>query len=155
MITESIPDRHTPRYSIGAAATMVGVSVQTLRLYESEGLLVIHKSDGNQRRYSDADIDRIQCLRKAINEEKISIGGMKRIHGMIPCWEIVKCTEEERSTCPSFKEHVGGCWTYEHTRSVCAEKECRLCEVYLQSGNCGTIKELIIRSSFHTPTAPL
>lgn len=136
-----------PQYSIGTAAAKLGVSVQTLRLYENEGLLVIHKTAGNQRLYSDADIERIQCIRRAINEEKISIGGIKRIHGMIPCWDIVHCTTEERAQCPSFSQHVGGCWTYEHTHSVCAVNDCRLCDVYKLSSNCEEIKELIIRSS--------
>lgn len=136
-----------PLYSISTAARMVGVSVQTLRMYESEGLLLIYKTSGNQRMYSNADIDRILCIRKAINEEKISIGGMKRIHGMIPCWDIIKCSEEERSNCPAFKSHIGGCWTHKHKFSVCAAKECRLCDVYQLSSNCEQIKELIIRSS--------
>lgn len=136
-----------PQYPIGTAAAKLGVSVQTLRLYENEGLLVIHKTAGNHRLYSDADIERIQCIRRAINEEKISIGGIKRIHGMIPCWDIVHCTDEERTHCPSFSQHVGGCWTYERTHSICAVNNCRLCDVYKLSSNCEEIKELIIRSS--------
>jgi len=136
-------ESHTPVYSIGTAARMLGVSVQTLRMYESEGLIVPYKSSGNQRIYSDEDIERIECIRKAINEEKISISGMKHIHGMIPCWDIIKCSDEERSACPAFKNHIGGCWTYTHDRSVCATRECRLCEVYSLSSNCGKIKEQI------------
>ncbi|MFA5831895.1 MAG: MerR family transcriptional regulator [Bacteroidota bacterium] len=141
-----------PLFSIGTAARILDVSVQTLRLYESEGLLVIHKTKGNQRLYSQADIDRIACIRTAINEEKISIGGMKRIHGMIPCWDIIKCSHDERSHCPVFQNHTGGCWTMEHTKSVCAKKECRLCEVYKLSSSCGEIKELIFRSSLPLQT---
>jgi MerR family transcriptional regulator/heat shock protein HspR len=141
----------TPTYPIGTAAAMIGVSVQTLRMYESEGLLIIHKSEGNQRLYSDADIHRIECIRRAINEEKISIGGMKRIHGMVPCWEMMQCTPDERTNCPSFSHHTGGCWTYEHTHSVCAGKECRLCEVYQLSSNCDSVKELIFRSTQQRP----
>lgn len=134
---------HTPVYSIGTAARMLGVSVQTLRLYESEGLIAPFKTTGSQRLYSDEDIERIECIRKAINEEKISISGIKHIHGMIPCWDIVKCSAEERTACPAFKNHIGGCWTYTHERSVCAERECRLCEVYKISSDCGKIKEHI------------
>lgn len=138
---------NTPTYSIGTAGRMLGISVQTLRLYESEGLIVIHKTAGNQRLYSDADIERIECIRKAINEEKISVGGIKRLHGMIPCWDLIHCLPEERSQCPAFLHHTGGCWTYEHKHSVCSTKECRLCSVYRLSSNCSQIKEMIIRSS--------
>lgn len=133
----------TPLYSIGTAARMLNVSVQTLRLYESEGLLAPSKSKGGHRLYSDADIERIDCIRKAINEEKISIGGMKRIHAMIPCWDIVKCSEHDRSVCPAFHGHSGGCWTYRHELTVCATMECRLCDVYKLASDCGQIKEAI------------
>ncbi|MDP1675956.1 MAG: MerR family transcriptional regulator [Bacteroidota bacterium] len=132
-----------PVYSIGTAARILGVSVQTLRLYESEGLIITTKSDGNQRIYSESDIERLRCIRKAINEDKISIGGMKQLHGMIPCWDIIKCSSEERSVCPAFSNHIGGCWTYAHEHSACSKRDCRLCEVYQRSSDCGYIKEQI------------
>ena len=140
----------TPIYSIGSVARMLGVSVQTLRMYESEGLIIPMKTDGNQRAYSEADVERLECIRTGINEKKISIGGMKHIHGLIPCWDIIKCSADERSDCPSFKDHVGGCWTFEHEHSVCATKDCRLCEVYKLAGDCKQIKELIIKASLTT-----
>ena len=137
----------TPVYSIGKTAKMLNVSVQTLRLYEREGLIIPFKSPGNQRIYSIEDVERLRCIRRSINEEKVSIGGMKRIYGLIPCYDIVKCSQEERANCPVFKSHSGGCWTFEHTHSVCATKDCRTCDVYKLSSDCGQIKELIFRSS--------
>ena len=137
----------SPVYTIGTAAKMLSVSVQTLRLYEHEGLILPFKTPGNQRMYSTEDIERLRCIRKMINEEKISIGGMKQIHGMVPCWEIIKCSDSERKNCSAFNKLTGGCWTYKHTHSVCAANECRLCEVYKLSSSCGQIKELIVRSS--------
>lgn len=142
----------TPVYSIGKTAKMLNVSVQTLRLYEREGLIIPFKTPGRQRMYSIEDVDRLRCIRKAINEDKVSIGGLKRIFGMIPCYDIVKCSQEERNTCPVFKSHLGGCWTYDHTHSVCATKDCRTCDVYKLSSDCGQIKELIFRSSLATQT---
>jgi len=136
-----------PKYSIGTAAKMLNVSVQTLRLYEAEGLLLIHKTEGRQRLYSESDIDRIRCIRKAINEDKISIGGIKQIQGLIPCWDITHCSDAERSECPVFRNRSGGCWNQDHQHSVCASKECRLCEVYKLSSDCEQIKSLIFRSS--------
>ena len=136
-------NQDNPTYSIGTAARMLGVSVQTLRMYETEGLIIAAKSEGNQRIYSDSDIERIRCIRKAINEEKISIGGMKRIHGMVPCWNSVNCSSEERTVCPAFTNHLGGCWTYKHANNICAGRDCRLCEVYKLSSDCYQIKQLI------------
>lgn len=140
-------DINTPFYSIGSAARMLNVSVQTLRMYENEGLIVPLRTTGGHRFYSNADIERLECIRKAINEEKISINGMKSIYAMIPCWDIIQCSEKERGICPAYKGHSGGCWTYKHTITVCAGRECRLCEVYKLSSNCGQIKESIARIS--------
>jgi len=143
---------NTPRYPIGTAAAMLGVSVQTLRLYETEGLMIIHKTAGRQRLYSNTDIRRIECIRHAINEEKISIGGIKRMQAMVPCWDIIKCSAEERNACSAFTKSSGGCWTYEHTHSHCAEQDCRLCDVYLRSGDCNTIRDMIVSSTLPKQT---
>lgn len=137
-------DTDTPLFSIGTVARMLNVSVQTLRMYEHEGLLLPFKTEGNQRRYSYADIERIECIRKAINEQKISIEGIKRIYAMMPCWKVMTCSEQERAICPAYRGHYGGCWTYQHTQTVCATMECRLCEVYKRTSNCEQIKEAIV-----------
>ncbi len=136
-----------PRYSIGSVARTLNVSVQILRFYEAEGLILTEKSAGHQRLYSDADIDRIKCIQKAITELKISIGGLKKIYALIPCWDVMHCPAEHRATCPAFFGHSGGCWSYEHHSSACAGKNCRRCDVYTLSNNCEQIKELIVRSS--------
>lgn len=51
-------------YMISAAAEMAGVHPQTLRSYERKGLLVPQRSAGNTRRYSDADIKRLERIRE-------------------------------------------------------------------------------------------
>lgn len=132
-----------PVYSIGTVARMLGISVQTLRLYESEGLLLVRKSAGGQRLYSEADIERLECIRRAITEEKVGIGGIRRMQSLVPCWRIVGCTPAERDTCAAYSEHAGGCWTHHHQKNVCAAKECIACEVYLKSTTCAGIKEMI------------
>lgn len=138
-------DHDIPLYSIGTAARMLNVSVQTLRMYEREGLLLPFKTEGNQRRYSNADIERIECIRRAINKQKISIEGIKRIYAMMPCWNVMNCSEHDRAVCPAYRGHYGGCWTYHHTQTTCATKECRLCEVYKRTNDCEQIKGEIAR----------
>lgn len=124
---------------------MLNISVQTLRHYEREGLIIPFKSDSNQRRYSKADIERLECIRKAINEEKVSIEGIKHIHALIPCWQIRNCSEQDRAQCDSFKGHSQGCWNYNHEKNVCSNRDCRLCEVYRMAVNCEEIKKSIIQ----------
>jgi hypothetical protein len=59
-------DPEEPIYSICSVAQMLGVSVFTLRMYEREGLIVSHKADSTHQRYSQNDVDRIKCIRRAI-----------------------------------------------------------------------------------------
>ncbi len=133
-------------YSIGEVAKQLGVSVQILRLYEERGLVIIQKSAGNQRVYTQDDIERIRCIRMAINDQKISMEGIRRIHSLMPCWEIVNCPPEKRSDCPAYGSHDAGCWTYEQKNTDCAARDCRACNVYQLSSDCGNIKKMIQRS---------
>ena len=130
-------------YSIGTVARILGVSVQTLRLYERRGLILAHKSIGNQRLYSQSDIERLRCIRISISKHKISIEGIRRIQSMVPCWENVQCPMEQRITCPAFTASDAGCWTYKHKTNVCAGRDCLHCKVYLLAGDCEQIKSLV------------
>ena len=134
--------QNTPVYSISIAANLLGISIPTLRMYEKEGLIIPHKSIGNQRVYSDADLERLRCIRRGIKESKISINGIKTIYALIPCWELVKCSSKDRENCNAFKSHEQPCWTFDHPNTVCENRDCRECEVYLNYSQCGSIKDL-------------
>lgn len=47
-------------YSISVAADLTGLGVQTLRLYESHGLLTPMRTPGGTRRYSADDLARLE-----------------------------------------------------------------------------------------------
>ena len=49
-------------YGICVAADMVGMGVQTLRLYEARGLLEPDRTPGGIRRYSRDDLDRLRRI---------------------------------------------------------------------------------------------
>jgi len=142
----------TPLYSIGTTARMLNISVFTLRHYEREGLILPYKSESNQRWYSKADIVRLQCIRDAIKEQKLSIEGIKHIHALIPCWQIHACSDRDRSGCEAFKGHSKGCWSYDHTSNDCSSRDCRLCEVYRIAADCQEIKKSIIQYTNLTTT---
>ena len=132
-----------PIYSISGAAKLLGISIATLRVYEKEGLIIPFKTEGNQRHYSQVDLERVECIRAAINEKKISVNGIKAIYSLIPCWEVVQCSEEDRSICGAYNSEERPCWTFTHPNTSCATKSCRDCEVYYKYSNCGTIKNLL------------
>lgn len=53
-------------YSIGDLSRRTGVKVPTIRYYEQMGLIsAAHRSEGNQRRYEKADLERLAFIRHA------------------------------------------------------------------------------------------
>jgi DNA-binding transcriptional MerR regulator len=56
------PDDERGVYGISVAAELVGMGVQTLRLYEARGLLEPERTDGGTRRYSANDLDRLRRI---------------------------------------------------------------------------------------------
>ena len=133
----------TPLFPIRKAAEIVGVSIPTIRMYEREGLILPKKSAGNQRQYSEADIERLRCIRNTINNDKISIKGMKRILSLIPCWEILPCSDADREKCQAYYDHLGPCWSYIHEGTTCAGRDCSSCAVYSNFADCHGIKNSI------------
>jgi DNA-binding transcriptional MerR regulator len=54
-------------YGISVAAELVGMGVQTLRLYEARGLLTPERTAGGTRRYSANDLDRLRRISGLLN----------------------------------------------------------------------------------------
>ena len=136
-------DNNTPALLIGEVAEKIGISPESIRLYERKGLIIVTKTEGNQRLFSQLDVERLKCIRSAINEHKISIEGIRRIQSLIPCWEHIQCPNKQRKKCPAYHRSDAGCWTYKHTQNDCAERDCRNCSVYQLSGDCENIKSLV------------
>ncbi len=132
---------NTPVYTISMAAKLLGVSVHTLRMYENKGLIIPHKKESGQRLYSDLDVDRLKCLRKVINEERIGITGILRLLSLIPCWGIINCSLKDRENCQAYNGYAKPCWMFVHKNNYCAGRDCRGCEVYQNSGECKNIKD--------------
>ncbi|HCA81221.1 MAG TPA: MerR family transcriptional regulator [Bacteroidetes bacterium] len=143
----TIQDPQAPVYSIGTVARMIGVSVFTLRMYEREGLILAEKSESNQRRYSQNDIERLKCIRRAITEQKFGIAGIRTIFSMIPCWNIVQCSENDRKNCEAYRGHSGPCWSLKHLNNTCTARTCRDCTVYKDFADCGKVKQSIVNIS--------
>ena len=133
------------QYSIGEAADLLGVSVPTLRLYERAGLILPIRRVSKHRVYAASDLERVRCLREAINHKKISIAGIRSLLAMIPCWKIKNCPDEIRNNCPAFKGTDAPCWAVENKPWECARAECRVCSVYIESSDCHKVKELVAR----------
>ena len=66
-------------YIISVAAELAGVHPQTLRIYERKGLLRPKRTQGNTRRYSDADVELLRAIQSLTQEEGVNLAGVKRI----------------------------------------------------------------------------
>ena len=71
--------RKEPCYVISIAARMVGVHAQTLRYYERAGIIEPSRSQGNQRLYSDDDIDRLRQIKTLVDDLGINLAGVEII----------------------------------------------------------------------------
>ena len=73
--------RNKPLYMISVAAELTGMHPQTLRVYESKGLVNPKRSGGNTRLYSQADIERLELINQ-LTDEGINLAGVVRILDM-------------------------------------------------------------------------
>ena len=68
-----------PRYMISVAAELVGMHPQTLRIYESKGLIRPKRTAGNTRLYSEADLDRLRLIQQLTNELGLNLAGVEHV----------------------------------------------------------------------------
>ena len=65
-------------YGISVAAELSGLAPQTLRHYESWGLLTPSRTEGGTRRYSDDDLERLKRISELV-ELGVNLAGIARI----------------------------------------------------------------------------
>ena len=94
--------RNKPLYMISVAAELTGMHPQTLRVYESKGLVNPKRSGGNTRLYSQADIERLELINQLTDEGSREADPAKRkalyaewvkaVNAEIPVWMMIERT---------------------------------------------------------------
>jgi len=84
-----------PCYIISIAARLVGVHPQTLRYYESAGLVKPCRSAGNRRLYSHADIERLRHIQRLTGEMGVNLAGVETILNLTEQIEQMRAEMEE------------------------------------------------------------
>ena len=69
----------TPKYMIGVAAELVGMHPQTLRLYETRGLVRPRRTSGGTRLYSDAELHRLRRITELASGLGLSLQGVEHV----------------------------------------------------------------------------
>ena len=129
---------------IGQVARKLNIAVETIRMYEREGLIVLEKTETGQRIFYEEDLHWLSCIRRLIKEEGLNIEGIRRLLALLPCWELRPCSIEERKQCPAFTGALKPCWTMKSDIPVsCRAENCRACAVYQNASNCENLKVLL------------
>ena len=79
---------------IGELAERAGVSVRSLRYYETQGLLVSERTSGGQREYAERAVDRVILI------QELFAAGLhsKKIAELLPCMRDPDGGPNERAT---------------------------------------------------------
>jgi len=64
---------------ISVAAELAGMHPQTLRIYETRGLITPKRSSGNTRLYSQEDVDRLRRIQELTSEMGMNLAGVERV----------------------------------------------------------------------------
>jgi MerR family transcriptional regulator/heat shock protein HspR len=68
-----------PIYMISVAAELVGMHPQTLRMYETKGLVRPQRTPGGTRLYSEADIERLRIVQRLTTELGLNLAGVELV----------------------------------------------------------------------------
>ncbi|MDY0004125.1 MAG: MerR family transcriptional regulator [Polyangia bacterium] len=77
-------DPKLPIYPIGSVARILGCSPKVLRDYEKNGLISPARSEGQQRQYSQEDIEMLTLVHGLATKTGINTAGIKLLLGLWP-----------------------------------------------------------------------
>ena len=73
------PDSDRGVYMISVAAELAGMHPQTLRIYETRGLITPKRSPKNTRLYSQEDVDRLRRIQELTTELGMNLAGVEKV----------------------------------------------------------------------------
>jgi MerR family transcriptional regulator/heat shock protein HspR len=96
------PGRRSGVYMISVAAELAGMHPQTLRIYETRGLVTPERSRGNTRLYSQEDVDRLRRIQELTTELGMNLAGVERV------FELEQELERMRSRLAQLQKQAEG-----------------------------------------------
>ncbi len=162
---------------IGAVAKHFHISVDLLRLYEREGLLIPLKSPRGTRYYTQHDFAWIGTILRLVREARLNFAGIRRLVALLPCWEIRQCGHFRRAGCTYIADSSRPCWA---NRAICClpqrnvkpapgaeefpvkqnadpgscrpgTEDCYFCAVYRSAPSCENLRALLAASAEAVP----
>lgn len=125
------------RIKIGEVAQHFDVSVDLLRLYEREGLLIPLRSPKGTRYFTRLDYPWIATVLRMVREAGLNFAGIRHLLALLPCREIRGCSESTRENCSLAAGADAPCWIH---KNCCRLVDCYRCEVYRAAPRCENLK---------------
>ena len=100
---EVAPDRGV--YMISVAAELAGMHPQTLRIYESRGLIQPKRSPKNTRLYSQEDVERLRRIQELTTEIGINLAGVEMVFELEQELDRVRARMEQLQRDAERAEH--------------------------------------------------
>ena len=72
-------ERERGVFMISVAAELAGMHPQTLRIYETRGLITPKRSPKQTRLYSQADVDKLRRIQELTSELGMNLAGVERV----------------------------------------------------------------------------
>ena len=94
------PDSSRGVYMISVAAELAGMHPQTLRIYETRGLITPQRSPKNTRLYSQQDVDRLRRIQELTSELGMNLAGVERV------FELEEQIERMRRRMRNLERHA-------------------------------------------------
>lgn len=129
------------RIKIGEVARYFAVSVDLLRLYEREGLLIPLKSPKGTRYFTRRDYPWIATLLRLVREARLNFAGIRHLLALLPCRDIRGCNGRTEASCSLTTDADGPCWI--HKNCCTPNGDCYACEVYRAACRCENLKAFV------------
>lgn len=136
-----IPSKPEKRIKIGEVARHFRISVDLLRLYEREGLLIPIKSSKGTRYYTQLDYPWIATVLRLVREEGLNFAGIRHLLALLPCGELRACSQNQKPGCSMLATATEPCWIH---KTCCTPSECYSCEVYRAAPRCENLKSFAL-----------
>ncbi len=129
------------KIKIGVVARHFGISVDLLRLYEREGLLIPLKSPKGTRYFTELDYPWIATVLRLVREARMNFVGIRHLLALLPCWEIRGCGDSRKHECNATAGASAPCWTLQ---TCCSPEDCYNCPVYRSASQCKNLKAFVV-----------
>jgi hypothetical protein len=139
------------KIKIGAVARYFDVSVDLLRLYEREGLLIPLKSPKGTRYFTELDYPWIATVLRLVREARLNFAGIRHLLALLPCWEIRGCGDGPKRNCLAAAGADAPCWK---DQNCCNPGNCYECDVYRAACKCENLKAFVVDGPLPQSAAP-